>query len=165
MLRGLLIGENAVKRGNFTLTSGRKSEYYADIKDACTRPNIMREIVSEIKKIKTPKAVGGVELGAVPILVALAYDLDIPYTIIRKESNHGMKKLLIGHIESNPEITLIEDVVTTGGSLLKAVDLLRENGCTVKDAITVIDREEGGEQLLRENHVELKSLLKIKEIF
>lgn len=165
MLRDMLIGENAVKRGDFTLTSGKKSEYYADIKDACTRPEIMREIISEIKKIQTPAEVGGVELGAVPIVVALAYDLKIPYVIIRKESNHGMKKLLVGHVEEKPSITLIEDVVTTGGSLLKAVNLLRDNGCNVKNAITVIDREEGGKQLLTENGVELKCLLKIRDIF
>lgn len=165
MLRDMLIKENAVKRGDFTLTSGKKSQYYADIKDACTKPDIMREIIKEIKKIQTPEVVGGVELGAVPIVVALAYDLKIPYLIIRKESNHGMKKLLVGHAEDKPVVTLIEDVVTTGGSLLKAVKLLRENHCTVKEAITVIDREEGGKELLKENGVELKSLLKIKDIF
>lgn len=165
MLRDMLTEENAVKRGDFTLTSGKKSQYYADIKDACTKPDILREIVGEIKKIQTPEVVGGVELGAVPIVVALAYDLAIPYLIIRKESNHGMKKLLVGHAETKPVVTLIEDVVTTGGSLLKAVRLLRENHCTVKKAITVIDREEGGKELLRENGVELKSLLKIKDIF
>ncbi len=165
MLRDMLIRENAVKRGDFTLTSGKKSQYYADIKDACTKSEIMREIIKEIKKIQTPEVVGGVELGAVPIVVALAYDLKIPYLIIRKESNHGMKKLLVGHAEDKPVVTLIEDVVTTGGSLLKAVKLLRENHCTVKEAITVIDREEGGKELLRENGVELKSLLKIKDIF
>lgn len=165
MLRDMLIEENAVKRGDFTLTSGKKSQYYADIKDACTKPEIMREIIKEIKKIQTPEVVGGVELGAVPIVVALAYDLKISYLIIRKESSHGMKKLLVGHAEDKPVVTLIEDVVTTGGSLLKAVKLLRENHCTVKEAITVIDREEGGKELLRENGVELKSLLKIKDIF
>ncbi len=165
MLEQMLMEEKAVKKGEFTLTSGKKSEYYADIKDACSRPEILGEIVNELKQSIEPKVVGGVELGAVPIVVSLAFDLKIPYIIVRKESTHGMKKLLIGHPESKPEVTLIEDVVTTGGSLLKAVKLLRENGCTVKEAITVIDREEGGSELLAHNGVTLRSLLKIKDLF
>lgn len=165
MLEQMLMEEKAVKKGEFTLTSGKKSEYYADIKDACSRPEILGEIVNELKQSIEPKVVGGVELGAVPIVVSLAFDLKIPYIIVRKESAHGMKKLLIGHPESKPEVTLIEDVVTTGGSLLKAVKLLRENGCTVKEAITVIDREEGGSELLAHNGVTLRSLLKIKDLF
>jgi orotate phosphoribosyltransferase len=99
MLKELLIEENAVKKGNFTLTSGKQSEYYVDIKDACARPHIMKEIVHEVVKKLNAKVVAGVELGAVPIVIGVSYQMNIPYLIIRKESKHGMKKLIIG----NPE--------------------------------------------------------------
>lgn len=165
MLKELLMEENAVKKGNFTLTSGKHSEYYVDIKDACTKPHIMKEIVHEIIKKLNAKIVAGVELGAVPIVIGVSYQMNIPYLIIRKESKHGMKKLIIGNPEKGSEINIIEDVVTTGNSVLKAVNLLRENGCIVKRAITVVDREEGGYELLKDNGVELISLVKLKEIF
>ena len=164
MLKDLLINEGAVKKGHFVLTSGKESECYADIKDACAQPEILREIVAEVSgKIKAD-SVAGVELGAVPIVVAVAYSKSIPYYIIRKESKHGMKKLLIGSVRKDTEVDIIEDVVTTGGSVMRAVELLRKEGMKVNRVIAVIDREEGGKELLRENGVEFISLLKIKDI-
>ncbi|MHB1441055.1 MAG: orotate phosphoribosyltransferase [Cuniculiplasma sp.] len=165
MLKDLLMEEKAVKQGNFVLTSGKTSNYYVDIKDACARPQILKEIVFEITKKLNARNVAGVELGAVPILVGVAYEMKIPYLIIRKEAKHGMKKLLIGNVEPGMEVNIIEDVVTTGNSVLKAVKLLRENGCVVTRAITVVDREEGGYELLKENGVELVPLVRLKEIF
>lgn len=165
MLSELLIEEKAVKKGNFILTSGKQSEYYVDIKDACAKPYIMKEIVSEVIKKLNARIVAGVELGAVPIVIGVSYHLNLPYLIIRKESKHGMKKLIIGNPEKGSEVNIIEDVVTTGNSVLKAVNLLRENGCVVKRAITVVDREEGGKELLEENGVELMPLLKLRNIF
>ncbi|MCL4345089.1 MAG: orotate phosphoribosyltransferase [Candidatus Thermoplasmatota archaeon] len=164
MLRDLLIKEGAVKRGHFVLTSGKESEYYADIKDACAKPEILREIVNEISKKIDGDAVAGVELGAVPIVVAVAYSESIPYFIIRKEAKHGLKKIIIGNISKGSKIDLIEDVVTTGGSVMRAIEILRNEGMEVNKVITVIDREEGGKELLSRSGVELVSLLKIKEI-
>ncbi len=164
MLQELLIKYGAVKRGDFTLTSGQKSEYYVDIKDACARPEILREITEDIERHLKGDAVAGVELGAVPLVVALAYRRSMPYFIIRKGSDHGMKKLIVGNIEKGMTIDIIEDVVTTGGSVLRAVNILREAGLKVNRVITVVDRENGGKELLSKNGIELISLMRISEL-
>lgn len=164
MLKEKLLETSAIKFGEFTLTSGRKSNYYVDIKDAATLPDVLDEITTEISRLVKAGTVAGVELGAVPLVVSTAVKMRIPYIILRKERNHGTKKLIIGEVPQGAEVDLIEDVVTTGGSLLKAVNMLRGNGAKVTRAICVVDREEGGYALLKENGVELIPLIKISEI-
>lgn len=164
MLNKILQEKGAIKLGEFTLTSGKKSNFYVDIKDACTDPEVLKIIVDEMEKKVTSGAVAGVELGAVPIVVATAFKMSIPYFIIRKQSNHGMKKLLIGTPENGMNIDIIEDVVTTGGSVLKAAELLTSSGMKIGKIITVVDREEGGKELLKEHGLKLESLVKISEV-
>jgi orotate phosphoribosyltransferase len=159
-----LLDSGAIKFGDFVLTSGKHSKYYVDIKDAATNPEIL-SLISEILvgRIGNHK-IAGVELGAVPILVATAVMKGLPYLIIRKERKHGTGKLTIGEITPGEEIEIIEDVVTTGGSIMKAVNYLRENGAIVNRAYCVVDREEGGKELLDSNNVRLEPLIRISEI-
>ena len=159
-----LLKSGAIKFGDFVLTSGKHSKYYVDIKDAATDPEILG-LISEIftNSIGSHK-IAGVELGAVPLLVATAVRKGVPYLIIRKERKHGTGKLTIGEIFNGEEIEIIEDVVTTGGSIMKAVNYLRENGAKVNRAFCVVDREEGGRELLETNGVELTPLIRISEI-
>lgn len=164
MLKERLVDMGAIKFGEFTLTSGKKSSYYVDIKDAATHPDMLNDISSELAERVSLSKVAGMELGAVPITVATAIRKNIPYLILRKERSHGTKKLIIGELEPGEEVELIEDVVTTGGSLLKAATLIRESGGVVKRAICVVDREEGGVELLRENGIELIPVVKISEV-
>ena len=164
MLSRILQEKGAIKMGEFTLTSGKKSNFYVDIKDACADPEVLKVIVDGLEKKVTSRAVAGVELGAVPLVVATAFKMNIPYFIIRKQSNHGMKKLLIGEPEVGINVDIIEDVVTTGGSVLKAANLLISNGMKIGKIITVVDREEGGNELLKENGLKLESLVKISEV-
>jgi orotate phosphoribosyltransferase len=164
MLSRILQEKGAIKMGEFILTSGKKSNFYVDIKDACAEPEVLKVIVDGLEKKVTSRAVAGVELGAVPLVVATAFKMNIPYFIIRKQSNHGMKKLLIGEPEVGMNVDIIEDVVTTGGSVLKAANLLISNGMKIGKIITVVDREEGGNELLKENGLKLESLVKISEV-
>jgi orotate phosphoribosyltransferase len=165
MLRDLLLRENALKKGNFVLSSGKISNYYVDIKDACARPDVLEEIVKEIKQKVQSKVVAGVELGAVPLVIGVAYQMKLPYFIIRKETTHGMKKLIIGNMDVKGPVDIIEDVVTTGGSVMRAINLLSESGYKVNRVITVVDREDGGKELLREHNIDLISLLTLKDVF
>lgn len=164
MLKDRLLEAGAIKFGEFVLTSGRKSSYYVDIKDAATEPGILDEISTELASRVTLQKIAGMELGAVPITVATAVKKGIPYLVLRKERAHGTKKLIIGNLSKGEEVELVEDVVTTGGSLLKAATLIRENGGVVKRAICVVDREEGGKELLRENGIELVPVVRISEV-
>jgi orotate phosphoribosyltransferase len=164
MLKDTLLKSGAIKTGEFVLTSGKKSNYYVDIKEAATDPDVLQEISMDLSKRIEAGKIAGMELGAVPILVATAIRLSMPYVILRKEITHGTKKLTVGKIREGETVDMIEDVVTTGNSLLKAVNLVRTNGGIVKRAICVVDRLEGGSDLLKEHGVQLIPLVKISEI-
>lgn len=164
MIKDILIDCGAIKTGEFTLTSGKKSKYYVDIKESATDPVILTEIARGFAPLLKSEIVGGMELGAVPLTVATALETGRRYVIIRKERTHGTKKLIIGTFKPGQAIDLLEDVVTTGGSLLKAATTLREAGAIVSRALCVVDREEGASEMLRENGIELLSLVKVSEI-
>jgi len=157
----------AIMFGDFTLTSGKKSKYYVDIKKASTDPKILKEIAKEIKN-KLPKEterLAGLELGAVPIVVAVSLETDIPYVIIRKgERTHGTGKLIEGTLNERDKVVLIEDVTTTGGSSVKSLEILRNAGCKVDTVITVVDREEGARETINQKGAKLIPLLRITEI-
>ena len=163
-LSGILLEKGAIKFGDFVLTSGKRSRYYVDIKDAATDPDVLGLISELFTGAIGKKKIAGVELGAVPLLVATAIRKGLPYIIIRKERKHGTGKLTIGEVEKGEEIEILEDVVTTGGSIMKAVNYLRECGAIVKKAYCVVDREEGGRELLESNNVQLVPLIRISEI-
>lgn len=159
-----LLESGAIKFGDFVLTSGKKSRYYVDIKDAATDPEILGLIAEVFASMTSDNKLAGVELGAVPLLVATAVTKKVPYLIIRKERKHGTGKLTIGEVEPGETIEIIEDVVTTGGSVLKAASYLRENGANVSDVYCVVDREEGGKELLKDNGLNLHPIIRISEM-
>ena len=162
----LLISCGAVKFGDFILTSGKRSNYYVDIKQASTNPGILRVIAKEMKDYATDyDIVAGMELGAVPIAVALSLESGKPFVIVRKqEKAHGTKKFIEGEDVKGKKVLVVEDVTTTGGSVIRAVKILRENGAIVDKVITVVDREEGAKERLNEENVELIPLVTKSEI-
>lgn len=160
----LLVSKGGIKFGDFTLTSGKKSKYYVDIKEVITDPENLAIITSQISEQLRGDHIAGVELGAVPLVVSVALMTGKPYIIIRKERKHGTGSLIIGKYQDADSVDIIEDVVTTGNSVLKAVQLLRENGCYVSRCICVVDREEGGYELLKENGVDLVPIVKISDV-
>lgn len=165
MLKDKLIEANAVRFGNFELTSGIKTNYYIDMKRAMTRPDILEETVNELAKHVTAQAIAGVELGAIPLLVGLSLKLKIPHLIVRKVApGHGTQDMFIGDIKKDGIFDIIEDVVTTGNSVLKAAELLKRNGAKVSKVICVVDREEGGRQLLSSNHIMFTSIFRASEL-
>jgi len=157
-----------VNIGEYTLASGRKSRYYVDIKKASTNPAILKKIsqkASEILNSISADYVGGVALGGVPIAVAVSLETCLPMIIIRKESKeYGTKALIEGEIQKGKEVVLIEDVVTTGGSVLKAIETLRNAGLEIRYVVAVVDREEGAEKALSNQQVKLISLVRISEL-
>jgi orotate phosphoribosyltransferase len=165
LIKDRLIEANVVKFGKFKLTSGKETDYYIDIKNALTKPDVLNEIVGELSKHVTSKAIAGIELGAVPLLSVLSIKLKIPYVIVRKvERVHGTKDLFVGEITKTMIFDIIEDVVTTGSSVMKAINVLKTNGAKVSKVICVVDREENAENLLKENGIKLISLLKASEL-
>jgi orotate phosphoribosyltransferase len=146
MLIDDLIECGALRFGDFTLTSGAKSRYYVDIKKASSDPRILSRITNAFigMGIEAEK-VAGVELGAVPLIVAYSLQSGIPFVIIRKgDREHGTKKKIEGEVRQGEKVLLLEDVVTSGGSVINAVDELERIGAKVVHIISVVDREEGG---------------------
>lgn len=160
----LLIETGAIRFGRFILTSGKESDYYVDVKNALTDPASLKFVAGRISELIESDRVAGVELGAVPLIVAVSMLTGKSYIIIRKERKHGTKSLLIGEATEGTTVDLVEDVVTTGNSVLKAVEYLRELGCTVNRCICVVDREQGGSRLLEEHGIKLLPLLRISTV-
>lgn len=162
------IKKHALKTGEFQLASGKKSSYYLDLKQAYTRPAVMKEIVYSLKnelKGQPFDRVAGMELGAVPIAVALSMEMDIPFLIVRKETKgYGAGKRLEGELHKDDRVLLVEDVVTTGGSLASAANVIRESGGVCTKAVAVVDRLEGARENLQKINISLSALLTIQDL-
>ncbi len=164
-LKGMLEECGAVKYGDFTLTSGKKSDYYVDIKLASTKPWILKEIAGAMHPHVDGGVIAGMELGAVPIATALALETGLPFVIIRKEKKgHGTKGRIEGELEQDCTVTVVEDVITTGLSSVETVRVIREQGARINRVLVVVDRQEGGREALEDAGVELISLLKGDEL-
>ena len=165
-LKDLLLKYRAVEFGHFVLTSGRESDFYVDIKRAASQP----EVLIEISKIVTPftesyDCLASVELGAVPIEVAIAVETKKPFVIIRKgDRGHGTRKGIEGADVKGKRVLLIEDVTTTGGTIIQATRDLREQEAEVDRCIVVVDREEGAAERLAKEAIALVPLLQISEL-
>ena len=112
----LLKNCGAIQFGRFVLTSGAVSEYYIDIKKASTNPKTLRTIAQSLSDyVEGYDMIAGMELGAVPLIVALSLETDLPYVIIRKEQrSHGTGKQIEGETVSGKKVLIIEDVTTSG---------------------------------------------------
>ena len=160
----MLVECGAVKFGKFTLTSGKKSDYYVDVKLASTKPAILAQIAAgmgEIIKGEFPGAdlLSGMELGAVPICAATALQTGIDYLILRKKPrSHGTASQIEGSYRSGARVVILEDVTTTGGSVIRSAKILRSAGLEVIGAITVVDRQEGAGEEMKRSGIAFRSL-------
>ena len=161
----------ALQIGDFTLASGAKSSYYIDIKKASTNPDVLRLIAQQMadnlrnSAIKVDR-IAGVVLGSVPLAAALALETGIPYVMIRKEKkDHGTGKLSEGTLNIGDKVLVVEDVITSAGSSISAIEILRREGAVVENVFSVIDRESGGSENLKQIGVTLLPLVKASELF
>lgn len=165
MLKEMLEDCGAIKYGEFTLTSGKKSDYYVDIKLASTRPKILEKIASEMAEKVEGNKIAGMELGAVPLASALSLETGLPFLMVRKKSKgHGTGERIEGTLEEGDKVTVVEDVTTTGGSAVETVKVLREAGAEVDKVLVVVDRKEGSEEKLNEIDVDLIPLVTADEL-
>lgn len=155
----------AIKYGEFTLTSGKKSSYYVDIKLASTRPEILKKIASQMADHVDGDKIAGMELGAVPIASAVSLETDLPFLMVRKKKkDHGTAGRIEGEFEEGDKVTVVEDVTTTGGSAVETVEVLRDSSIEVEKVLVVVDRQEGAEKRLNDIDVELVPLITADEL-
>jgi orotate phosphoribosyltransferase len=162
--------EHAYLEGDFVLRSGRRSRYYLDKYRFETQPDLLRplgEALAGAVAEHAPDAVriAGPELGAVVLVAAAALSGGMPFLIVRKEAKeYGTAKRLEGQFEPGEEVCLIEDVVTSGGAAVGAVEALREADLVCRTAVCVVDREEGGADALARHAVRLWPLFRASEL-
>jgi orotate phosphoribosyltransferase len=146
---------HALVIGEVTLTSGRKAQYYVDAKRAILRPEGFRAlgelVAAEAERVRAT-AVGGMTMGADPVAcAALAAGAPVKAFFVRKErKQHGLQRWIEGpQLEAGERCLIVEDVVTTGGSTLKAIERVREEGLEVAGVVSVLDRLAGGAEAIR----------------
>ena len=153
--------ENSVRTGDFTLASGKKSDFYVDCRCSTIHARgaiLIGELGYELVCEKaqelgiTPDSVGGMTLGADPITLAIAMEssrsagaLPLRPFVVRKEAKaHGMGRQIEGNFRDGDQVVVIEDTATTGGSALKAIKAIEEAGGKVAFCVVLVDRQEGG---------------------
>lgn len=168
-----MLAERAYRRGSFTLASGRSSEHYVNCKPVSLSGQGLALLGALMLEQVEPAAaaVAGLTLGADPLVSAVALQAalagrDLDALIVRKEAKgHGTGAWLEGPLPAaGSRITVLEDVVTTGGSALKAVTQLREAGYVVDQVVAIVDRQEGGAEAMAAAGLELRSLFLLEEV-
>jgi orotate phosphoribosyltransferase len=170
-----MLATRSARTGSFTLASGRHSSLYVDARLTTMSPDGLVTIGSlALAALResgwNPDAVGGLTLGADPVSYAVAYASAVAGTpirafTVRKEAKaHGTGKLIEGPFQSGDRTVIIEDVITTGGSALKAVETVRTAGGVIVGVLAVVDREEGGREALNAAGLAVITLARASEI-
>ncbi|MER3602058.1 MAG: orotate phosphoribosyltransferase [Nitrososphaerota archaeon] len=155
-----LLEAGALKFGRFTLTSGRQSAYYIDLRVLPSYPSYfrlaLRAYASVLSRLLPFHALCSIPTSGLIFASALAYRLRLPLAYVRKEERaHGLRRALEGRLERGWSVVLLDDVATTGGSLLAAARAVRAAGAEVRAAVVLVDRLEGARRALGEEGVEL----------
>lgn len=168
-----LISQLAYREGTFTLTSGRTSSYYINCKPVTLHPQGAYLIGQKMLPLLPPEtqAIAGMTLGADPILSAVSLaslytGQNLPALIVRKQAKqHGTQAWLEGMtLDPKTCVWVLEDVITSGGSALKAAERIQEAGYHVGGILTLIDRQEGGEERIQESGLLFRSVFTLQDI-
>ncbi|MCL5735483.1 MAG: orotate phosphoribosyltransferase [Actinobacteria bacterium] len=152
---GRLLLQTAYLEGDFILRSGKRSRYYLDKYLFETDPKVLRGIVHELAMMIRNQLADGAgyqglaapELGGVILGAGLSLELGLPLVLVRKESKeYGTGKRIEGLLAPGEIIAVVEDIVTSGGAAISAVEALRDAGAVVEHLYCVVDREEGGRE-------------------
>ena len=169
--RDLIIGLaelGALQFGDFTLASGKRSSMYVDLRLLVSRPDLMQTAAAayaqELAALHCDR-IAGIPYAALPIGMAVSLASGVPLIYNRKESkSHGLGKDIEGLWQPGERVVIIEDVITTGGSIVSSVELFRAAGLVVEDAIVLLDRQQGGIENLREAGIRVHSVLELGDV-
>lgn len=172
-----MLAARSARRGEFTLASGARSTLYVDVRMTSMSPDGLALIgplaLAAIDHAAwRPDSVGGLTLGADPISYAIAYasaaarrtPLVRAFTVRKEAKSHGTGKLIEGPFTPGDRVVVIEDVITSGGSALKAVDAIQSAGGNIAGVLAVVDREEGGRQWIEERGLPVVALVRAAEL-
>ena len=161
-----------IKFGDFTLSSGKHSSYYVDLRLVSSYPHDFRKMIKNLQQLISEQigfdnfdTLASVPTGGLVIASALAIEIVKPLIYVRtKPKEHGTSKSIEGKIHEGMKVVMIDDVATTGGSVVNSIKLLKEAGIIVTDAYVIINRLEGAEKLLESEGVKMHQLTDILEI-
>ncbi|KAJ0171280.1 hypothetical protein K1T71_012830 [Dendrolimus kikuchii] len=157
-----LFDAGAVRLGDIEAKVGRRTPIYFDLRVIVSHPQIMMAVASQLQKLATEihhDLLCGVPYAALPLSAVMSVNTNTPMIMKRKETKlYATKKILEGVYQKGQRCLVVEDVVTSGGSLLETIQTLREEGLTVTHAVIVLEREQGGASVLNANGVGVKSL-------
>jgi orotate phosphoribosyltransferase len=170
-----LLATRSARRGSFTLASGRQSDFYIDCRPTTMHPEGLAAIGPLGLQVLGERgwaasSVGGLTLGADPVSYAIAYASQLAgtpiraFTVRKEAKSHGTGKVIEGAFEPGDRVVVVEDVITTGGSALRAVEAVRAAGATVLGVLAVVDRNEGGREAIEATGLEVAALVTAAEI-
>jgi orotate phosphoribosyltransferase len=169
----MLVRNESIKFGDYTLTSGKKSPYYIDLRQTISSPitmdwisnSLVRIITNEIGKNKVDKILG-VPTAGVPFATMVSQKLTLPLIYYRKaRKEHGVRKKIEGSVERNDRVLIVDDLITTGESVIEAAEAVREQGAIATELVVLLDREQGGSERLRQAYIEPHILFRVSEAF
>lgn len=163
-----LFEAGCIKFGNFTLASGKQSPIYIDLRKVVSFPRLFQKVTQAYAEIVHGLSfdhIASVPYAALPAGSVVAWQLGVSMIYPRKEvKQHGTGQIIEGSFEAGQVAVMIEDVITTGGSIVNACEVLRQAGIIVNDVVVLVDREQGGELKMEEIGLALHSVLKFTEI-
>ncbi len=163
-----LINIKVIKRGEFTLRSGEVSPIYIDCRAIISYPPLLRNVANalwdKVKHLK-PSLLCGVPYTALPMATVISLEQNLPMLMCRKETkDYGTKKQIEGVFKSGQDCLIVEDVVTTGGSVLQVAEILKKHDLQVRDIVVLVDRQQGGKETLQAAGYQLHSVYTLGEI-
>lgn len=170
-----LLATRSARRGSFTLASGKQSDLYIDCRPTTMHPEGL-SIIGPLglhaiaERAWHAESVGGLTLGADPVSYAIAYASQLArlpiraFTVRKEAKSHGTGKVIEGAFEPGDRVVIVEDVITSGGSALRAVEAVRAAGGTIVGVLAVVDREEGGRAAIEAAGLDVTALVTGKEI-
>ena len=170
-----ILREKSVSYGNITLSSGKTSSYYVDSKLTTFDPEgfcLVGKLVLEIIKDKDEEisAVGGLTMGADPIAISTivaAFNEKHAlkgFSVRKKPKSHGKGKLIEGNLDIKDKVVILDDVITTGSSTIKAIEAVREFGCNIIMVVTLVDRREGGTEKIEKLGYDVHTIFTIDDL-
>lgn len=162
---------NALKFGMFTLSDGRLSPYYIDLRIIPSFPeasaivqNIYKSIIENDLCLSEIKRIAGIPTAGMPFASVLAFSLKKPFLYVRKEPTRGRERRVEGMLNPGDTVLLVDDLITTGKTMGEAIDSIVAEGGVISDALVLIDRQEGGKKALESRGIKLHCLIEMREV-
>ena len=164
----MLYEQDVVQFGSFVLKSGTTSSVYVDMRNAISSAVLLRMVAEALHNAvpnQTYDRICGVPYGAVPLATALALHKNMPLIMVRKEiKDHGTQKLVESRYTKGDRVLVVEDVVTTGSSILETIDTLEKHGLLVEGVVVFLDREQGGVDTIQKRGYRVHTVTTLSEL-